>query len=331
MDPSKAHQVLWLPSADPPGRIFDRSARICLTIQRNELQKVTLAEDAAGLSFMNPRGRAFLPCDRAAHAVQGRIVLKDRDTETTLGTTLPPEIKDTPTASEALPVSPLDWRSVFADGVPRMTPEQAYGAVLLYPEDETPIGELAAQPFVADYVEDMSEQDRMIGRLLSQANRVLIHNGDAVIASCIAFDRPREYTVVVREPAFAQKQAQQLWTTSAQLRRWDWLKKIRFLPIEHTGVSGLPSETVDVAYQWLPIGPQDRQAAAMTELRRALRRGGSAFVTGPAALHEGWKGSGFQMLWEQRVEQLTTFRMHKAILPKARLQDGLTLYFVQAV
>jgi hypothetical protein len=214
--------------------------------------------------------------------------------------------------------------------MPRIPPEQAYGAVLLYPDDETPIGELAAQPFVADYVEDLAEQDRKIGRLLAQANRVLIHNGDAVIANCIAFDRPREYTVVVREPAFAQKQAQQLWTTSAQLRRWDWLKTIRFLPIESTRVSGLSPGIFDVAYQWLPFDLQDRQVAAMTALRRALRIGGNAFLTGPATLRDHWKGAGFQLVWEERVEQLPTFRMHRAILPKARLQNELTLYFVQA-
>jgi hypothetical protein len=290
-----------------------------------------VAEDNAGLSFMTPKGGAFLPCDRAALAVQGRIVLKDRDTETPLGTPLPPGVGDTAAPSASLPVSPLDWRSVFVEGMPRITPEQAYGAVLLYPDDETPIGELAAQPFVADYVQDLAEQDRMLGRLLTQANRVLIHNGDAVIATCIAFDRPRDYTVVVREPAYAQKQAQQLWTTSAQLRRWDWLRRIRFLSNEGTQLPQLSAESFDIAYQWLPFAPKEPQATAITELRRALRLGGSAFVTGPAGLHDCWKGSGFHMVWEERVEHLTTFRMHRAILPKARLQDDLTLYFIQAV
>jgi hypothetical protein len=215
--------------------------------------------------------------------------------------------------------------------MPPITSEQAYGAVLLYPDDETPIGELAAQPFVADYLEDMAENDRMIGRLLAQANQVLIHNGDAVIATCIAFDRPRDYTIAVREAAFAQKQAQQLWTTSAQLRRWDWLKRIRFLPIESARMSHVSLQTFDVAYQWMPLDPQDRQVAAMTGLRRALRPGGSAFATGSAMLREHWKDLGFQLVWEERVEQLPTFRTHRAILPKARLQDELTLYFVQAV
>jgi hypothetical protein len=36
------------------------------------------------------------------------------------------------------------------------------------------------------------------------------------------------------------------------------------------------------------------------------------------------------LIWEQPVEQLPTFRMHRTILPKSRLQDGLTLFFVRA-
>ena len=143
--------------------------------------------------------------------------------------------------------------------MPPITSQQAYGAVLLYPDDETPIDELAAQPFVADYLEDVAEHDREIGRLVAQANQVLIHNGDAVIATCIAFDRPRDYTIAVREPAFAQKQAQQLWTTSAQLQRWDWLKRIRFLSIDTLpGRSHASAETFDLAYQWVPLGPGRR-------------------------------------------------------------------------
>jgi hypothetical protein len=299
-------------------------------MQGQELQKVTLGEDTGGLPFMNPKGRAFLPCDRAAQAVRGQIILRDRDLETAFPATMPLADSDEALPSTSLPISPVDWRSVFVEGIPRVTPAEAYGAVLLYPDDETAIGDLAAQPFVADYLEDMAEQDREIGYLLAKANQVLIDNGDAVIATCIAFDRPRDYTVTVREPAFAQKQAQQLWNTSAQLRRWDWLKRIRFLATKSSGVFPFSPNSFDVAYQWMPFGTQDQLVSGIAALRGALRSEGSAFVTGPATLGDSWKSGGFQKVWEEPVEQLPTFRMHRSILPKAKLKDGLTLYFVKA-
>ncbi|HKY72467.1 MAG TPA: hypothetical protein VJL88_11165 [Nitrospira sp.] len=330
MDSTKASQVEWLPSPTPPSRYFDRSQGACLTIQGQELQKVTLAEDATGLPFMGPKGRAFLPCDRAAQAIDGRIVLKDRDVETILSTTVPLSAGDHSSPVSSVPISPVDWRSVFVEGIPPVSAEEAYGAVLLYPEDDTPIGELACQPFVADYLEDLAEQDREIGRLLAQAGQVLIHNGDAVIASCIAFDRPRDYTVVVQHPAFAQKQAQQLWTTCAQLRQWDWLKRIQFMPMANDQPLRLSTRVFDVVYQWMPAGPPESLVTAVSALRRALRAGGCAFITGPARLSECWKGSGLTPLWQEPVDQLPTFRMHRTILPKARVMDDLTLYRVQA-
>ena len=330
MDPTTSSQVEWLPSPTPPSRYFDRSHGSCLTIQGVDLQKVTLAEDTAGLSFMSPKGRASLPCDRAAQVINRRIVLRDRDTELELETALPAAVRDDTDPSSALPISPVDWRSVFVEGIPPIAPDKAYGAVLFYPEDETPIGELAAQPFVADYLEDIAEQDREIGRLVAQANRVLIRNGDAVIATCIAFDRPREYRVAFREPAFAQKHAQQLWTTCAHLGRWDWLTRIRFVPIESGNLQNVSTPAFDLAYQWMSFGMQDRQAQAVAELRHVLRPGGCAFVTGPASLRDSWKGARLTLVWEEPVEQLPTFRMHRTILPKARLKDGLTLFFVRA-
>lgn len=331
MDPVRTSQVEWLPSPTPPSRYFDRSEGVCLTIQGSDLQKVTLAEDSAGLPFMSPKGRTFLPCDRAAQVINSRVVLKDRDVETMLSTAVPPTAGDHSTSSPSVPISPVDWRSVFVEGIPPIAADEAYRAVLLYPEDDTPIGELAGQPFVADYLEDLAEQDREIGRILAQARQVLIHNGDAVIASCITFDQPRDYVVVMQHAAFAQKQAQQLWTTCAQLRQWDWLKRIRFIPMERDQSLQVSTQIFDVVYQWLPVGMPESLVTAANALRRALRPGGCAFITGPASLSECWKGSGLTPIWQEPVEQLPTFRMHRTILPKARLLDGLTLFRVQAV
>ena len=194
MNPERSHHVIWLPAATPLTRYFDQRAGVCLTLQGGLLHKVTVASDSSGLSYLSPKGRRFVPCDRSAAIAGTHVILKDRNHETALAVTLPQESLEQ--SGESVAISPVDWRSVFVQGVPPISPADAYGAVLLYPDDESEIGECAAQPFVADYLEDRAEQDQEIGGVLSQAQRVLIDNGDAVAATCLTFDRPRGKSVV---------------------------------------------------------------------------------------------------------------------------------------
>jgi hypothetical protein len=259
------------------------------------------------------------------------IILKDRDRETTLAVTLPQGSLEQ--SGESVDMSPVDWRSVFARGIPLIAPADAYGAVLLYPEDESEIGECAAQPFVADYIQDTGERDREIGAVLSQAQRVLIENGDAVVATCITFDRPRDYTVLVRYPAFAQKQAQQLWSICAELQRWDWLSQIQF--VSDDGLYGREAaHSYDLVYHWVRYDSGDLAAGLaerMNGISRILREGGNAFVIGPVQLGQHGASHGLHICWEKPVEQLPSFRMHRTILPKARLRAGLTLFHMKKV
>jgi hypothetical protein len=331
MNPVRSHQVIWRPAGTPPIRYFDQRAGTCLTFQAGSLHKVTVASDSTGLSYLNPKGRRYVPCDRSAEIAGAHVILKDRDRETTLAVTLPQGSLEQ--SGESVDMSPVDWRSVFTRGVPLIPPLDAYGAVLLYPEDESEIGESAAQPFVADYIQDTAERDREIGAVLSQAQRVLIENGDAVVATCITFDRPRDYTVLVRYPAFAQKQAQQLWSNCAELQRWDWLSHIRFVSDE-----GLydreAAHSYDLVYHWVRYDNGDIAAGLaerMNGISRILREGGNAFVIGPAQLGQHGESHGLHVCWQEPVEQLPTFRMHRTILPKARLMAGLTLFYIERV
>ncbi len=331
MDPAKSSQVEWLPSPTLPRRYFDIAAGCCLTVQDGLLQRVTLTDDPTGLPFLKPKARGFTHCDRTAQVAKGQIIIKDREQETVVPTTLPHECREEPDLSPAM--SPIDWRSLFPKGVPPIASHEAYRAVLLYPADDTEIDELATQPFVVDYLEDLAEQDREVGGILARAERVLIENGDAVIATCIAFDRPREYTVRVQVPAFAQKQAQQLWSVCAGLQRWEYLKRIRFISIARWQHDPFSVNAFDVAYLWIPFAMGDDQLLLLTavkELRLALRSGGHAFVTGPTNLSGCWTPSGVRLLWQEPVAQLPTFRMHRNIIPKAKLKAGLTLYHVKA-
>jgi len=331
MNQERSNQITWLPAGMLPVRYFDQSSGACLTLQGGLLYKVTLASDVAGLSYMSAKGRRMLPCDRSAEIAQGQVILKERERQTPLPVTLPHKSREGPDASVAM--SPVDWRSVFVQGVPVISPAEAYGAVLLYPEDESEINERAAQPFVADYLHDRGEQDREIGAALSHAEQVLIDNGDAVIATCVLFDRPRDYMVRIHAAALAQKQAQQLWTVCAEMQRWDWLSRIRFLPVNASQDQAVPP-LYDLIYWWIPYGDGEqpaRLAEGMKEMARTLRGGGNAFVVGPAQLGRHGSSTGLHVCWEEPVEQLPTFRMHRTILPKAKLRAGLTLFHLKKV
>jgi hypothetical protein len=184
---------------------------------------------------------------------------------------------------------------------------------------------------VADYLQDLAEQDREIGAIVSRAECILIDNGDAVIATCIPFDRPRDYTVHVHHMAFAQKQAQHLWTISAELQRWDWLRRIRLL-----SAASLPGDTVrphyDLIYDWVPFLSHDQPASLNEHVRmahRLMQPKGHAFLVGPVELAGHLSQEGLSLRWQERVENLPTFRMHRSILPKARLRTGLTLFHVK--
>ncbi|MGE3976848.1 MAG: hypothetical protein AB7F94_04605, partial [Nitrospira sp.] len=329
MNPSTSHLVVWLPARHPPVRYFDESQGLCLTVKNGIVQKATLTEDPAGLPYVSSSGRPVLPLDRGLR-VEGRLlILKDRETELTLP--LNPDLPLRPSPPGECPVSPVDWRMVFVPGIPRISPAEAFEAVLLFPEDDTEIGELAAQSFVADYLDDLGEQEREVGRLRSQAERVLIANGDAVISTCILFDRPRDYTVNVRYFAYAQRQAQQLWTQCAEVQRWDRLQRIRMVAEDTREESLTNCGPYDLIYQWLPYDSFDSSTTMrmiVTRLSHMLRPGGKAFVVGPAQLGELLRQEQSRLLvyWEQSVASLPTVLMHKTILPKARVKPGLTLF-----
>ena len=332
MDPARAYQLTWLPSRMFPVRYFDEAQNLCVTVRGGQLAKATSADDPAGLSYTNPKGRRVAAWDRMATIVDGRLRLKDRERTTDLS--LPQGAGGSMATEGGVTVGPVDWRSVFVQGVPTVQPGEVFGAVLLYPQDETPIGELAAQPFVADYLQDLAEQDREIGQILLRAERILIENGDAVIATCIPFDRPREVVATVWHPAFACKQAQQLWTQCNEIQRWEWLQRTQFRLAAAQAPGPQAGASHDLAYVWVPYAEFDQTSLLASRLHLLAQRtktGGNAFVVGPARLENELSKAGFELCWQEVVERLPTFAMHKTILPKAKLRSGLTMFHVRRI
>ena len=325
MDTARSHEVTWLPIPDPPLRYFDEEQRCCVTVQAGIVQKVTIAEDPAGLSFVNPGRGGFAPCGRNAGVTAGRLELRDGDQVTSLP--LQPSwgvIKE----SLAGPAPVPDWRAVFVSGPPSVTPREAYSAVLLYPEDATEIEEAATQPFVADYLEDKREASPELAASLARSEHVLIDGFEAALGACISLDRPRDHTVLFLRQALAQKQAQQLWNRLARRRCLDWLPHIQFVSGEDARAAAYRRQ-YDLIYLWVPfVRWGEPQALARTgqEVAAALRPGGMAFVSGPQGLAAALQAAGLRVMETVEGETLPTLRMHRTILPRARLKTGLTLF-----
>lgn len=327
MDAPRSHEVTWLPAPDPPRRYFDPTRHLCVTIKGETAQKVTLADDQTGLPFVSPGQNGFAPCERSVAVKRGMLVLTDRDAVTEISVS--PSwgtIRDS--AQSGLSSYPLGWRHLFGNSVPQVTPAQAFSAVLLYPEDETEIEEAPTQPFVADYLQDQMEQHHELAAHLSRTDRVLIHNLDAVLTTCIHLDRARDYTVLYHRPEFAQKQAQGLWNQLAQTRHLEWGKGIKLLSAE-TYRAQVYSQQYELIYAWVPFSHFD-QPTKLDETARgvagALRAGGLALVAGPQTLSRSLQAHRLRIFQTEPVESLPTFRMHQTILPKARLKAGLTLF-----
>jgi hypothetical protein len=328
MDVPRSHEVTWLPTPLPPRRYFDSSRRLCVTVKGDMIQKVTLADDATGLPYLNAGHGSPAPCGRSLGVAGDRLILHDGPRQT--------EVPISPVWGNMKAVSPVPeehgqgvvWQAFFNGPPPLVTAREAFAAVLLYPDDDREIEELPSQPFAADYLHDAIEQRPDLAGHLAQARTVLVHNFDAALSTCIQLDHPREYRILYRHPAFAQKQAQGLWNQLAQARKLDWVKQIAFVP-EQSDREQAYEQHYDLIYRWIPFLHLHDE----TEVRRtaqvmaaALRPGGLAFVVGPSTLAGELQAARLRLLQILPVSELPTFHMHRTILPKARIRAGLTLF-----
>ena len=325
MDAPRSHLVTWNPIPDPPRRHVNMSQKLCVTIQARRVLKATRWDDTAGLSYQPFDQRGLAPCQRGLMVQQGQLLLTDE--ETTRAIPLPDDWGpvEGPTKPGA-PLPAVEWRTVFGGSPPHVEPQAAFGAVLLYPDDEREIPELATQPFVADYLQDLIEQDRPLAAQVSRAEHVLISGLDAAMTTCFATDRPRAYTVLYDHAAFAQRQAQMWWNLLARMQRLEWLTRVRMRPY---AAGEELHEMYDLAYEWIPFRLYDDPAAItrrMQQLAGHLSPGGVAFLVGPPAVTDSCRMAGVQLQSITPVASLPTFRMHQSVLPHAQLKPGLMLY-----
>ncbi len=328
MDPPRSHELTWLPAADYPCRYVGEAGRRCVTVKQHVVEKVTFADDPAGLSYLAPAPQRPAPCERTVELDGRELILNDRGrpTQLTIDERWGPLIQ---TSGRTVSAAPVQWSDLFSGTSPRLTGSEAFSAVHLYPEDDTEIGELASQPFAVDYLQDLVDQDPSTAAMVSRADRVLVHLFDGAIGGCIDGRRQRNYTVIYRSDAFAQKQAQTLWNRFASLNRLPWLRQIRMYAV---GKASCPEEAYDLVYEWIPFSLFDGPAqihAAIETLARRMASGGIAFVVGPGTLERVGRLHNLLIESSQAVAELPPFQMHRSILPKARLRADLTLYRIR--
>lgn len=332
MDVARSHEVTWLPAANPPVRFFDSSHNLCVTVKGRAVHKATKLDDPTGLPFLSP-GPGSNPLERTVTVAKGMILLQDRDAKVELPVSPAwGSLQDSPV--EKRPLAPSGgWTTFFGDRPPQVTPHEAFSAVLLYPEDDSEISEVASQSFVADHIQDSFEQDARLAAHLAKTTQVLIDNVDGAITTCISLDRPRNYTVLYTRPAYAQKQAQNLWSELARSQRFDLAKSISFLST--ASAQEAYRRPYDLLYAWIPFSTftdTHKLHGTVRMISAAIGQGGVAFIVGPVALKSAiHMQPQLQLLSAEPVESLPTFRMHQAILPKARLKAGLTVFQARKV
>jgi hypothetical protein len=332
IDPSHSHEVAWLPAPDPPLRYFDSARHLCITMKARIVQKATLADDPTGLPFVKEEVGRGAPYQRSVDIGDGRLILIDAGERRDIP--LPPSwrpVRDFTTPPEASgkfnSSSGPSWRAFFGGHPPVVTPVDAFSAVLLYPEDDREIGELSTQPFAADYVHDLTEDVPALASHLARADHVLVHGFDATLMTCIDLNRPRQCTILYYHPAYAQKQAQLLWSLLNSGRYVDWIASMQFLPAEGDQPS-TNRKAYDLIYRWIPFHHYSRTEEfdeTADAVANALKPHGLAFVVGPSSIGTMF-GSRLRILKTDPLEQLPTFRMHQAVLPKARIKPDVTLF-----
>ena len=329
MDSPRSHEVDWLPNPHPPVRHVDPRHRVCLTVKQGNVLKVTKTDDTSGLPFVPSNQQGFAPCGKRIAVDSDRLVLYDHKTSSEIA--LQPGWRITHQLEHQAAANREDsWEGFFPDGVPAVSSREAYSAVLLYPEDDAPISDLASQPFVADFLNDFIEQDQRMSGQVGRAVEILIHGFDGVIGTLLA-GQPRSTTIVYSRGAYAQKHAQAAWNQLARNDRLDRQGSYRFLSEEalHHGVY---RTMYDLMYVWLPFASYDDTATLQDDLSRisgALRPNALAFLAGPDSLSSIVSGLPLEIVFGDLASNSQPFHMHQSILPKATLNPRLSIWILK--
>jgi hypothetical protein len=331
MDPGQSAKVTWKPRREAPRRFFDTERGLCVTVTGGAAQKVTRQNDSAALPYSRPRKDGSAPGGRMVGTTPTALQLEDGDRREEFplraewGVTKPEPLPER-SASPA-----LTWRALFPEGAPTLDMKRAYFAVPLFHEDDRMVEDTMTQPLALeqtlDYLERMSSAPSRSGSL----DNVLIHNWDLLLAEFIDPTESQDYTVLYTRPEFAQRQAQRLWDQTAASGRLSNLRRVAFLPADRHQQTAY-TKSYGLLYCWIPFEQYRKRTECEQSLEavsKALASGGSAILAGPPWLKDVCSRIALRLLASDPIAETAGVRMHRAILPKARVNPEATLFLVQ--
>jgi len=330
MDPARSAEVAWRPRPDAPRRYFDTDHGLCVTVTGGAVAKVTRRDDAAALPFGRPRKDGVAPGGRSVGSTDRALQLRDGDHREDLP--LRPEWGVT--RANPLPersASALTWRALFREGAPALDAKRAYFAVPLYPDDDQPVEDMMTQPLALEHI--LAYLERLPGSpgRSEPAQHVLIHGWDLLLSEFIDCADGRDYTILYTHPEFAQRQAQRLWDQAAVDGHLPNLRRVAFLPAEGHRDAAY-AKSYGMIYRWIPFDWYGRQAdcaRSLDAVSQALASGGFALLAGPPWLGDACARVSLHLLGSDPIAETAGVRMHRAILPKARINPEATLFLVQ--
>lgn len=331
MDTQRGFEIEWWLRYDPPWRFFDRENGICVTVQDQKVQKVTVTDDPAAIPYYNYGMKKLAPCNRSVTVVGNTIKLHDGDriTEFPLnqkyGT-----IIETP-KEDLSPGYPFDWRKFFRGNQPNIDPVAAWTTSLRFTDDDTEVEEGPTQLFVLDQAYDYLNQVHDLPSRMERTGNVLIHNFDPVCCGFVNPDnRQRWYTILYNQPVWAQKNAQFIWDQAAREDNLKIVENVLFLS-EQTDMASTYEQRFELVYRWIPFDKySDAEAcqAIVKEVAGVTLTDGLAFVVGPPDLPTWLASQNFTVICSGGVKDMRGMPgmlEHLRIHPKTTVNPKLTV------
>jgi hypothetical protein len=122
-----------------------------------------------------------------------------------------------------------------------------------------------------------------------------------------------------------------LWDQAAASGNLANIQRVAFLAADRHHNAAY-AKSYGLIYSWIPFERYRQRAdceRTVAAVSKALASGGHAILVGPSWLGEACSRVSLRVLGSDPIAETAGVRMHRAILPKARINPEATLYLLQ--